>query len=394
LYRKGVKPPFPAPFDLKDKGIQMLRLRFTSATAVFCAFFANGAQAAVAHQALVPGYPQTYVVQPGDTLWGISGRFLHEPWRWPELMDANPGIGDPRRLQIGDTIRIETSGGVARGRVSRRHGIPVVKLSPRVRETPLDTGIPPIPESMIFPFLTRPYVADKSVLDRAPYVLDFVGEHITGGAGDEIYARGIEDPSVRIYDVVRPGEAYEDPDSGEILGYEAALVGQARVERYGDITKLRIQEMALEALAGDRLIPVEPYEVSDFYPQPAPQGSGGRIISVMRGVSQIGIYDVVVINRGSSDGLKPGSVYKIFQGGDKTHDPIAREQWQLDWPYPYGQPPVVTWPDSEVRLPLEESGLLMIFRTFDRVSFGLVMQAQGPIHVLDRIRPPPPPESF
>ena len=368
--------------------LTFLRPRLLVTAAALCVFSAIPAQAAVEDKALQPGHPEVYVVKPGDTLWSISERFLQEPWRWRELLEANPEIGSPERLRVGDTIRIQVSGQTARAKVDRGRGIPVVKLSPQVRETPLDTGIPTIPESVIFPFLTRPYVADKTTLDHAPYVVHFVGEHITGGAGDEIYARGITDTDATHFEIVRPGEAYEDPDSGEILGYEAIYLGQARVERPGDITKLRINEMELETLVGDRLVPLEPFEISDFYPEPAPQDAPGRIIAVLQGVSQIGIYNVVVLNRGTSDGLKPGSVYKVFQGGEEIKDPIAREHWQLNWPYPYPEPPVVTWPDESVRLPLEETGVLMVFRAFDRVSFALVMRASGAIHVLDRVRAP------
>ncbi len=364
------------------------RLRVFLATVAGCLLSATPVQAIVEDGALNPGHPQTYVVQPGDTLWGIAGKFLREPWRWRELLEANPGIGSPKQLQVGDRIRILTTGGTAQARVDRHRGIPVVKLSPEVREIPLAGGIPAVPVSVVAPFLTRPYVADKTLLDRAPYVVNFVGEHITGGAGDEVYARGITDPSIGVYEIVRLGKPYEDPDTGELLGYEAAFIAEARMERPADISKLRINEMERETLAGDRLVPLEPFQLGDFLPEPAPQGAAGRILAVLRGVYEIGLYDVVVINRGSSDGLRPGSVYKVFQGGEKVHDPIAKEQWRLEWPFPYEDAPVVTWPDSNIRLPLEETGVLMVFRTFDRVSFALVMSAKGAIHVFDRIRPP------
>lgn len=364
------------------------RLRSRAAVVIGCLVSATVSQAAVEEGALSPHHPRTYVVQSGDTLWGIASKFLHEPWRWPELMEANPAIGRPERLQVGDRIRIQAAGGQVRARVDRRGGLPVVKLSPQVREIPLKGGIPTIPYTVIAPFLTRPYVADKSLVERAPYVMHFVGEHITGGVGDEIYARGITDPSISDYQILRPGKAYEDPDSGEILGYEAGFVGLARVERPGDITKLRITEMALETLVGDRLVPLEPLEMRDFVPAPAPPGGGGRIVGVLRGVYEIGVYDMVVINRGQSDGVLPGSVYTIFQGGSKLRDPIAQEQWRVEQPYPYDDWPVVTWPDTEVRLPLEQTGLLMVFRSFDRLSFALVMSATGPIHLYDRLRSP------
>lgn len=353
-----------------------------------CLLSATLAQAAVEDGALHPNPPQTYQVQPGDTLWGIAGRFLREPWRWPELMEANPEIGRPERLQAGDRIRLVSAGGRSRAKVERHRGIPVVKLSPRVREIPLDGGIPPIPISVIAPFLTRPYVGDSSLQERAPYVMRFVGEHITGGVGDDIYARGNLDPNVTDYQILRLGKAYGDPDSGEILGYEASFVGTARVERPGDITKLRITEMALETLVGDRLVPVEAVELTDFIPQPAPPGAGGRIVGVLRGISVIGVYDVVVINRGRSDGVQQGSVFKVFQGGDRVQDPIAREQWWLDQPPSYQDWPTVSWPETRVRLPLEETGILMVFRSFERLSFALVMSATGPIHLYDRIRAP------
>ncbi len=367
------------------------RLRSFALVVIGCLLSATVARAAVEEGALQPDRPQSYRVQPGDTLWGIAGRFLREPWRWPELMEANPGIGRPERLQAGDRIRLVSGGGRTHAKVERHGGIPVVKLSPRVREIPLDGGIPAIPLSVIGHFLTRPYVGDSGLQERAPYVVHFVSEHITGGLGDEIYARGDLDPNIGDYQIVRLGKAYEDPDSGDILGYEASFIGVARVERPGEIAKLRITEMALETLVGDRLVPLEPLEpleLADFFPRPAPPGTGGRIVGVLRGVYEIGVYDLVVISRGRSDGVLPGAVYKIFQGGNKVSDPIAREQWWLDQPAPYQDWPSVSWPETQIRLPLEETGILMVFRSFERLSFALVMSATGPIHLYDRIRPP------
>ncbi|MEJ2693675.1 MAG: LysM peptidoglycan-binding domain-containing protein [Candidatus Thiodiazotropha sp.] len=315
--------------------------------------------------ALNPAHPERYTVVKGDTLWDISALFLRDPWYWPEVWYVNPQIENPHLIYPGDEIVLTYRDGRPILSLSRKN-----KLSPSVRATPLDAAIPTIPIDAIGQFLTRPYVVDEGELDQAPYIVHFLDDHIIGGAGISFYARSIMQDDTSRYTIVRPGAAYKDPDSGEILGYEATFIGDADLKRTGDPAKFLIASSELEAIIGDRLIIAEDDEpLVNFQPR-APEGDiKGRIISVLNGVSQIGQYNVVVLNKGARDGLEPGHVMQILQGGDEIRD-------------------ITKGRGATVTLPLEEAGVLMVFRTFEKVSFALVMRATKPLHVLDWVRPP------
>lgn len=319
---------------------------------------------------LNPTHPQRYTVVKGDTLWDISAMFLKDPWLWPEVWYVNPQIENPHLIYPGDEIILSYRDGkpvlsVKRGPVSQDN-----KLSPSIRATPLDTAIPTIPIDAIAQFLTRPYVMEEGELDKAPYVVHFLDDHIVGGAGINFYARSIEQQQPTRYTLVRPGKPYKDPDTNEILGYEASYIGSADLLRTGDPAKLLIASSELEVLIGDRLIPGDDEEsMINFQPRAPKTNIQGRIISVYNGVSQIGQYNVVVLNKGSQDGLEPGHVLEILQGGNEIRD-------------------IVLGRGATVTLPLEDAGHLMVFRTFNRVSFALIMDATKPLHVLDWVRTP------
>jgi hypothetical protein len=202
-------------------------------------------------------------------------------------------------------------------------------------------------------------------------VVDFADEHILGGAGMRAYVRSIEASEPQKFDLVRPGGPYKDAETGEVLGYEAQFVGGGLLKRTGDPATVFITDTASEVLVGDRLLPVtEERSVQDFFPRPPASTVQGAIIDVIDGVSQIGQYNVVVLDRGARDGLAPGVVLRVDQRGETIRDQVAED------------------PRTKVTLPDESAGLIMVFRTFDRVSFALVMEAERPMHVLDRVRNP------
>lgn len=324
-----------------------------------CSAFAAGPVA------LNPAHPDRYTVVKGDTLWDISAMFLRDPWLWPEVWYVNPQIENPHLIYPGDEIVLTYRDGRPILSLSRKN-----KLEPRIRATPIEDAIPTIPVDAIAQFLTRPYVMEKDELEQAPYIVHFLDDHVLGGAGIYLYARSIEQDQPVRYTIVRPGKPYKDPDTNEILGYEAAFIGDADLKRTGDPAKLFIASSELEAIIGDRLIKADEDEpLANFLPRAPEQNVEGRIISVLNGVSQIGQYNVVVLNKGANDGLEPGHVLQILQGGDAIRD-------------------IVKGRGETVTLPLEEAGMLMVFRTFDRVSFALIMSATKPLHVLDWVRPP------
>jgi hypothetical protein len=315
--------------------------------------------------ALNPSHPERYTVVKGDTLWDISSMFLRDPWLWPEVWYINPQIENPHLIYPGDEIILTYLDGRPILQLNRKNS-----LSPSIRATPLDQAIPTIPIDAIAPFLTRPYVVDEDQLEKAPYIVHFLDDHIIGGAGISYYARSIMEDNQIQYAVVRPEKPYIDPDTGETLGYEALYVGTSELKRTGDPAKLLLTSSDMEAIIGDRLIKeMEDEPLIDFQPRSPETPIEGRIISVLNGVSQIGQYNVVVLNKGAKAGLEAGHVLRILQGGNEVRD-------------------IVKGRGETVTLPLEQAGHLMVFRTFEKVSFALVMDAEKPLHVLDWVRSP------
>jgi len=325
---------------------------------------------------LNPQHPDRYMVVRGDTLWDIASRFLNDPWLWPQVWHINPDIRNPHLIYPGDVIKLhfvgdrphltlEGVGGTA------PNNIKTVKLSPRVRYKKLNSAIQTIPRSALGPFLQRPRVVSKDALDDAPYIVSSYEGHLISGTNNKIYAKDMQQSGVATYDVVRPGQTYRDPDTNEILGYEALRLAESHVVRAGDPTTLVVSESRAEILNGDRLLPSEKMDFEfSFFPFPPTTKIDGQIIAVFNGVSQIGQYNVVTLNRGMREGLEPGNVLAINQRGITVFDPYGRSS------------------TSEVKLPDERAGVLLVFRVYEKVSYALVMEATSPIHLFDKVTNP------
>ncbi|WP_422664605.1 LysM peptidoglycan-binding domain-containing protein [Thiohalocapsa marina] len=366
---------------------------------------------------LAPDAPARYVVRPGDTLWDVAGRFLREPWRWPEVWDGNPDIADPDRLHPGDVLQLSHRDGRPRVGIAPQDGeLRTVKLRPRVRVTELDRAIPAIPVNAVAAFLQRPVVTDPGDIDDAPYVVGFPSGRLLAGAGDAIHVRRLLVADGDRYEVLRPGQAYRDPETGEVLGFEEAFVASARLERVGDPAILQVTASRRAVQIGDRIRSARDAEpLRSFTPRPAPRGLRGRIIAVLNGVTQIGQYDVVVLNRGSRDALEPGHVLSVYRGGELQRDQVKRRRadwnWRnqtpLDAEFWLGDWEFDGWnrdrPDANAPLPLHRrtlredatyvapdqySGDIMVFRVFPRVSFALVMRATQAMHVGETVSAP------
>ncbi|WP_462320170.1 LysM peptidoglycan-binding domain-containing protein [Halochromatium sp.] len=373
-------------------------------------------QLLVAQVALQPDAPEVYTVRPGDTLWGIAGRFLRDPWRWPEVWEGNPEIGDPSQIYPGEQLVLDISDAGAPRVRAASDGLRVVKLSPRVRVTALDAAIPTIPIGAIAPFLSRPWVTDSRVLDDAPYVVGFPREHLLAGTGDRIFVRRIMTATDTGFEVLRPGPALRDPKTHGLLGYEAIYVAQAELERTGDPATLRVTRSTMQVQMGDRVRPArDETAIRSFLPRPAPPGLEGHIISVLDGVSQIGQYDVVVLDRGSREGVEVGQVFAAYRGGTEVRDQVISDRKAWNWrnesplysSFWLGEWEITGWerdrPDPNAPLPLHRraerlsdryivpdsrTGILMVFRVFPRVSFALVMRANQAMHVGETVATP------
>jgi len=314
-----------------------------------------------------PDHPEQYTVAKGDTLWDISGQFLDQPWHWPHLWENNPQIKNPHLIYPGDTLHFSVVNGKPRLSFSD-----TVTLKPRIRTLPNDQAIKLIPTDAIAQFLTSPRVVNDKDLELSPYVIDFAGEHIIAGAGDRVYVRSIPNPESLGYTIYRPGEAYVSPDNpNEVLGYEAIFIADTTIQRSGDPATLVVTKSNIEIRKGDRLMVSEKDALAlNYFPRPPKESIGGSIIGVLDGVSQIGQFNIVVIDKGTADGLKPGHTLDIYNLGRTVDDPFNNDKYKR----------------SYVKLPDEIAGELMVFRPFERVSYALVLAATQSIHVYDRVR--------
>lgn len=321
--------------------------------------------------ALQPDHPDRYVVKKGDTLWDISQTFLQDPWRWPEIWQVNPQIENPHLIYPGDVIAL-VFGPDGKPQLQLLRGRQTVKLEPQARSTPLREAIPPIPMDAIAQFLNDSRaVLTPETLENAPYIVESMDSHLIAGTGDRIYVRSIPDRTNTRYNVYRPGAVYKRPGTDTILGYEALYVGDATLERVGDPATLELSRTVRETLVGDRLLPVGEETIQqNFFPHPPAKNVDGSILKVVDGVSQIGQYQVVVIDLGTNDGMEQGNVLAVFKRGDTIRDVVTKER------------------DQRVKLPDERSGLVMVFRPFERVSYALVMSATRTLHINDAVRNP------
>lgn len=345
--------------------------------------------------AIKPNHPDQYTVVKNDTLWDISGKFLDHPWQWPQIWNQNKQIKNPDLIYPGDTIYFSMVNGKPQLSLTRntqtdyattcilaeedfKNGrkdfalTPEGKLKPCIRESELEKPIKLIPFHEIAKYLSSPRVLGENEINQNPYIVDIADEHVIAGAGENVYVREIlitpQNPQFMIY---RAGDTFVDADTHEVLGYEAKHIGDATLQKTGDPATLTITKSNSEIRAGDRVMPYAEEEVElNYFARPPERPINGSIISVLNGVAQIGINNVVVIDKGRRDGVLPGHEFDIYQNGGTVRDTFSVAK------------------NTSVRLPNELAGMLMVFRTFDRVSYALVMEARGALHVLDRVQTP------
>ena len=314
---------------------------------------------------LAEGHPNEYVVQVGDTLWDIAATFLKDPWFWPEIWYINPDIENPHLIYPGDVLGLVYINGQARITNVRAS---TYRMSPQARITPLSEAVSSIPFESVAAFLSSGVVLEKSQADALPYLLETRGDHMIASAGNEVYVRGITNdaPSTR-YNVIHVGEPLVDPDDNRMIGYHGEMIGEGSLRRTGDPSTVALTSTSKEARTGDRFLPASVDVPLNFFPRSPSSNIDGRIISVAGGVTQIGQFQVVVMNRGSNNGLAVGDVLTVFQAGAVVKDRVK---------------------GGNIRLPDEEAGTVMVFKTYDRISYGLVMEATDAIHILDAVRNP------
>ena len=269
--------------------------------------------------------PQRYTVQKGDTLWGIAGKFLKEPWRWPEIWRMNKEeIKNPHRIYPGDVIVLDR----ATGRVSLER--PVTRLSPTMRPAPLDVeAIPSIPPGDIEPYLSRPLVTGPDGLADAAYVVAGREPHVVRGRGDAIYVTGIDPKAGDLWYLYRKGRTLTPIDGGDFLGEEQNFVGSAKVERYGDVSTMRILTSKQEIIDGDRAVPAPREQLINYAPHAPGKPVEGRLIAIDRDAFEAGRGSIITIDLGAKDGIDVGTVLAIYRVVPAIPDPRpSKEQNQ------------------------------------------------------------------
>jgi hypothetical protein len=335
-------------------------------------------EAATGGMVLNPNAPESYAVKHGDTLWGIAKVFLRDPWYWPEIWQVNSQVHNPHLIYPGDTLRLVYVEG--RPTIMLQRG-DAARVVPHIRSQPLEGAITAIPYASVAAFMSKPSVLAREQIKDAPYVLSTRDMHVIMADGDTLYARGFAGP-VEVgthYNVVRVGDPLRDPDDGNrIVGYDGIFTGAGHVTRVGDPATLLMTESARETLAGDKLFAGGVDVPLDFIPSAPRVKTDGRIMAVSNGVTIIGQYEVVVINRGAGDGLAPGNVLAVFHAGDVVRDTVNRG-------FLNGMTRLAA---PKVRLPDERIGTFMVFKTFDHLSYGLIMEATNVIRVTDLVENP------
>lgn len=353
---------------------------------------------------LQKNYPERHVVVKGDTLWGISGKFLKNPWQWPKVWQMNRAeIKNPHRIYPGDVVVLDTSGGSPRFKLLHE----TVTLQPGVIEEPLEKeAIYSIPPNVIGPFLTQPLLIENDELEKAPRIVGAQDNRLILSPGTRVYISNIENNEKTFWNVYREGDALRDPDTNELLGTEAIYLGDTRITKFGKPASADIVKAKEEIFTKDRLVVASEGFKASFVPRAPDTDIKGRILKIYGGVAEAGPETVVVINRGSNDGLEEGHVLAISRHGHIIKDPEYVEDKSKsdkklkavnDETNDSDDKKVVNSKDKsavptaqvgELQLPDERVGLLMIFRAFDKVSYGLIMQTSDAVYTLDTVHTP------
>ena len=332
-------------------------------------------------------HPRQYTVKKGDTLWDISSQFLRDPWYWPEIWHKNRQVQNPHLIYPGDVLTLIYVNGrpqiavdsTAQQKITHTtrtvetgvRPLRVVKLSPSIRKQGLDASVVTIPGDAIRQFLTKPRVITKEELDSAPYILASDDNHLIMGRDNTIYIRGELDKERVRFTVFRPGEELVDPETDEVLGFEAIYAGEAYIKKYGDPAIGQLTSTEREVLIGDRLLPVDKSKIDNiYYPRTPDHDVKGQIISLFDALFGIAKFQVAVINRGSRDGLEVGHLLETLSSGDTVRDRFSLRK------------------KGDVDLPDKRSGLMMVFRTFDKVSYGLILESTLVINNHDVVSTP------
>lgn len=329
---------------------------------------------------LQKNHPERYVVKKGDTLWGISGTFLKDPWQWPKVWKMNRAeIKNPHLIYPGDVVVLDMSSGSPEFKLLRQ----TVTLEPGVIEEPLEKeAIYTIPPNVIGPFLSQPLLIEQGELENAPRIVGVQDNRLILSPGTRVYINNLEENDKTFWNIYRPGTVLKDPDTNEVLGVEAIYLGDAKITKFGQPSSGNIVKAKEEIFTKDRLVVASEGFKESFVPHAPETDLRGRILKIYGGVAEAGPETVVSINLGKQNGLEDGHVLAISRHGKVIRDPEYKRDKTKTSDIDSKLKP------DQIQLPDERIGLLMIFRTFDRVSYGLIMQTSDAIYTLDTVHTP------
>jgi hypothetical protein len=323
---------------------------------------------------LNPQHPERYTVVTGDTLWDISAMFLKDPWYWPEIWQVNPQVENPHLIYPGDVLTLVYIDGQPKIQIERKaeaESGDEQRLAPKIRSEDLGDAIATIPLELIGPFLSKGTVLALEQIEGLPYIAAIRGGHLVAAAGNDVYVRGDIKGINAGYSVIKIGDALVDPDDQQIVGYRGIFVGEGVIRQVGDPSTLHLVKTQREAREGDRLLTQDFQIPLQFMPRSPEKPTEGRIIDVLGGVTMIGQYNVVVLNRGARHGLDVGHVLTVWQAGQMAIDRFAG-----------------AGSGEKIMLPEQPAGTLMVFKAYERISYALVMEATTEMHILDMVRNP------
>ncbi len=355
----------------------VLMTAFSSALLMNTAAHANNPAPTVKADA-----PNRYIVKKGDTLWDISGRYLDSPWRWKEIWATNKQIKNPNLIYPDDVLILciiqgKTLVGVDTGEgcagVEKQLTSSVAPSTTTMTVTSTANSIPAIPRSAIQSWLDKTIIVNAQDYNSTPYVIASKKGNLITANGDKIYVKGVPLAVGQNYGIYHKGEPYIDPETQENIGLEVTQVATGRVT---DVAANGVSSLQLtnsygrEVQEGDHVF-VELGNVVPpvFYPEPATVSRGGMIIRVMDSISSAARGSVVAVNLGSIHGAKPGDVLTVYQQGSLVRDTVDN--------------------DNPVRLPSEPVGMVMVFNTFDNISYAYVLSSELPLNIGDKLLPPP-----
>jgi hypothetical protein len=359
-------------------------MRVALAAATACILAASALQAADIE--VKNPMPSTYTVVKGDTLWGIASRFLKDPWRWPDIWRMNrEAIKNPHRIYPGDVIALERG---ADGQWQLQVQRSAVRVSPTVRVESLDAeSIPSIPPGDLEPFLSRPLITGRDGLVNSGEIVAGRDARVVRGNNDVVYAIGLDPKAGDRLHIYRPGRTLTALDTGEVLGYEQRYIGSAHVERFADVSTVRLSITKEEVLLGDRLVPTPPEQIVNFAPHAPDKPVDAQIIANGRDSVEVSSGWIVTIDKGSKDGIDVGTVLAVYRVVPPIPDPKPTKV--PDWiDYVQNATRFFQADPGVLQVPDERSGLMFVFRVFDRVSYALIVNATDPILVGDRARKP------